>query len=57
MYTKLYTPKELADYLRVNRNTIYRYLRAKRFTAIKMGTKIRIPSESVEEFLKKGEIL
>ena len=57
MYTKLYTPKELADYLRVNRNTIYRYLRAKRFTAIKMGTTIRIPSESVDEFLKKGEIL
>jgi len=54
MDTKLYTPEELAEYLRVTRNTIYRYLKAKRFATIKMGTKIRIPSESVEDFLQKG---
>jgi len=56
MDIKLYTPQELAEYLRVNRNTIYRYLKANRFTIIKMGTKIRIPSGSVDEFLKKGGI-
>ena len=51
----LRTLDEAADRLRVSKTTIYRLLYAKAIRAVKVGKQWRIPSEALDEFLKKGE--
>ncbi len=46
-----YTAQELADSLRVNVMTIYRYIKAGRLKAYKFGKEFRIETREFESFL------
>jgi len=48
-----YTTQELADKLGVNVMTIYRYIKAGRLKAHKIGKEFRIARAEFEKFLKK----
>ena len=48
-----YTANELAKELRVNIMTIYRYIKAKKLKAYKMGKEFRIDKEEFNKFLNK----
>lgn len=50
---QFYTAEELAATLRVNIMTIYRYIKAKRLTAHKIGKEFRIQKAEFDRFLKK----
>ena len=52
MMTKFYTPQEISEMLRVNIMTVYRYIRAGKITAHKIGKDYRIDEKEYEEFLK-----
>lgn len=47
-----YTAKELAEMLSLNVMTIYRYIKAKKLKAHKIGKEFRIPKDEFERFLK-----
>ena len=56
--SELYFPEEVAVKLRVNLETVYRWLRVGTLRGTKLGGKRklwRISSEALDEFLKKGE--
>lgn len=46
-----YTAQELADKLEVNIMTIYRYIKAKKLKAYKIGKEFRIDKVEFERFL------
>lgn len=46
-----YKPQELADKLQVNVMTIYRYIKAKKLKAYKIGKEFRIDKKEFERFL------
>ena len=48
-----YRAQELADKLQVNIMTIYRYIKAKRLKAYKIGKEFRIDKAEFEAFLKR----
>ena len=50
---EFYTSQELADKLRVNIMTIYRYIKAKKVKAYKIGKEFRIDKEEFNKFLDK----
>lgn len=52
--TKLYTLQEVADILRVSRQTIYNYVTAKRLRATKLVKEYRVTEEDLQDFLKNG---
>ena len=52
---EFYTAKELADKLRVNIMTIYRYIDAKKLTAYKLGKEFRIDKKEFDSFLNKAK--
>jgi len=47
-----YTAREVADKLRVNIMTIYRYIKAGKITAYKIGKEFRIEKKEFERFLE-----
>jgi excisionase family DNA binding protein len=49
---EFYTARELADKLAVNVMTIYRYIKAKRLKAYKIGKEYRIDKNEFERFLR-----
>ena len=49
---KLYTLQEVADYLRVTRQTIYNYVAAKKLKAFKAGREYRVTEEELQAFIK-----
>ena len=51
---KLYTLQEVADYLRVSRQTIYNYVTAKKLKASKIGKEYRVTEKDLQDFLKNG---
>ena len=51
MNKDFYTAQELADKLRVNVMTIYRYIGAKKLKAHKIGKEFRIDKVEFEKFL------
>lgn len=51
-----YTAKELAEKLRVNIMTIYRYIKAGKLKAYKMSKEFRIGKKEFNKFLNKSEI-
>lgn len=55
MDDKFYTPAEVADTLRVNIMTIYRYIKAGKIKAHKLGKDLRINPKEYERFLKSIE--
>lgn len=51
---KLYTLQEVADYLRVTRQTVYNYVTAKRLRATKIGKEYRVTESDLQDFLKNS---
>lgn len=51
--TTLLTAEEAAEYLRVNVNTLRRYIREGRISAAKVGRGYRIKQEELDAFLKR----
>lgn len=45
------TPDQAADYLQVDRETVYRYIRAGKLDASRLGRSYRIPRSSIELLL------
>ena len=45
------TPEQAAEYLQVNRETIYRYIREGKLAASKLGRTYRVPRRSLELLL------
>ena len=52
-HNEFYTAKEVAEKLRVNVMTIYRYIKAGKFVAHKIGKELRISKAEFEKFLSK----
>ncbi len=52
---QLYTLQEVADILKVTRQTIYNYVTAKRLKATKYGKEYRVTDEDLKEFIAKGK--
>jgi len=50
---EFYTAKELAEKLRVNIMTIYRYIKASKLKAYKIGKEFRIEKDEFQRFLDK----
>lgn len=50
---EFYTAKELAELLKVNIMTIYRYINAGKLRAYKIGKEFRIDKEEFNKFLDK----
>jgi len=53
MDKEFYTAEELAEKLRVNIMTIYRYIKAGKLKAYKIGKEFRIPKKEFNQFLDK----
>ena len=47
----IFTPEQAADYLQVDKETIYRYIRQGKLVASKLGRKYRIPKGSIDLLL------
>lgn len=50
---EFYTAQELAEKLRVNIMTIYRYIKAEKLKAYKIGKEFRIDKDEFQLFLNK----
>ena len=50
---EFYTAQELAEKLRVNIMTIYRYIKAGKLRAYKIGKEFRIDKKEFQRFLNK----
>lgn len=50
----LFTPEQAAEYLQVNRETVYRYIRDGKLVASRLGRSYRIPRASIEMLLWSG---
>ena len=48
---EIFTPEQTADYLQVDKETIYRYIRQGKLLASKLGRKYRIQKNSIDLFL------
>lgn len=48
---EIFTPEQAADYLQVDRETVYRYIRNGKLVASKLGRSYRIPKRSIELLL------
>ena len=54
--TLFYTAKELADTLKVNIMTIYRYIDSGKLSAYKIGKEFRIDRATFNKFLEKAKV-
>ena len=50
-----YTVQDVMVLLAIADETIYRYIKSGKLRAIRVGGLWRIPTEALDEFLKKGE--
>ena len=48
---EIFTPEQAAEYLQVDRETIYRYIRQGKLIASKLGRTYRIPKRSIDLLL------
>lgn len=46
------TPEQVAAYLQVNAETVYRYIRHGKLAAVRLGRHYRIPDDSLKQFLR-----
>jgi len=53
IYKEFHTAKEVAETLRVNIMTIYRYIKAGKLKAYKIGKEFRIEEKEFQRFLDK----
>jgi len=52
---KLLTTDQVAEYLAVSRKTVYRIINAGKLNAIKVESIIRIPEESLKEYMDSNK--
>ncbi|MFN8535367.1 MAG: helix-turn-helix domain-containing protein [Dehalococcoidia bacterium] len=52
----LLTPDQAATFLQLNRETVYRYIRAGKLDASRLGRSYRIPRRSVESLLQATRV-
>lgn len=50
-----FTARELAEHLGVNVMTIYRYIKARKLSAFKIGKEFRIQRKEFERFMNKAK--
>jgi excisionase family DNA binding protein len=50
---QLYTPQEVADYLKVDVRTVYRWLREGEMNAIRFQREYRVAESDLRDFLKR----
>ena len=48
---EIMTPEQVADYLQLNKETVYRYIREGKLGASRLGRSYRIPRANVDLFL------
>lgn len=48
---EILTPEQVADYLQVRKDTVYRYIRTGKLAAVRLGRSYRVPRESIDLFL------
>ena len=48
---EIMTPEQVADYLQLNTDTVYRLIRERKLAASQIGRTYRIPKEDLEDFL------
>ena len=48
---EIMTPEQVADYLQLSKETVYRYIREGKLTASRLGRNYRVPREYVDLFL------
>src|SRR5690242_8267134 len=48
---EIMTPEQVAEYLQLNKDTVYRLIRSHQLAASKIGRTYRIPKEDVDAFL------
>lgn len=48
---EIMTPEQVADYLQLSKDTVYRYIRGGKLTASRLGRNYRVPRENVDLFL------
>ncbi len=48
---EVYTPEQAAEYLQINRETVYRYIRQGKLVASKLGRNYRVPKRSLDLLL------
>jgi len=53
---EFYTTQELAEKLRVNIMTIYRYIKAGKLKSYKIGKEFRVDKKEFQRFLNKTKI-
>lgn len=54
METKWYTPEEIAESLKINKLTVYKYIRSGQIKAIKLGRHYRISDKDLDWFIRKS---
>lgn len=53
---QFYTSRELAEILGYNVMTIYRYIKANKLKAYKVGKEFRVDKKELDRFLKEAEL-
>ena len=53
---KLYTVKEVAEYLKLNRDVVYRYIYAGSLKSIKINGNVRIKESDLKKFVEGDEV-
>lgn len=48
---EIMTPEQVADYLQLSKDTVYRYIREGKLTASRLGRNYRVARENVDLFL------
>lgn len=48
---EIMTPEQVADYLQLSKDTVYRYIREGKLIASRLGRNYRVPRENVDLFL------
>ena len=51
---KVYTLEEVCDILKVTKRTVYRYIKADKLHAVKMGKYWRVSEENLKAFIETG---
>ena len=51
---KFYTVDEIAELLKVNKFTVYRWINEKRIVVTKFGASVRISEKDLEDFIERS---
>ena len=52
---KVYTVKEITEYLKLHKTTVFRMIKDGRLKAIKIGKEYRFKETDIQEFLQRKE--